>query len=90
MMGPDYTHWHGTYEIARNFYTEYIPELRELVEHNIHSEDPKKKEAAQGLHELIEQTLNTDNHKWFLNKMDPEEKARREKAVQEFQKRYAR
>jgi hypothetical protein len=21
MMGPDYTHWHGTYEVAKTFYT---------------------------------------------------------------------
>ena len=32
MQGPDYTHWHGTYEIAKHFYTEFIPELQELVE----------------------------------------------------------
>ena len=31
MMGPDYTHWHGTYEIARNFYMELIPEPRRKV-----------------------------------------------------------
>lgn len=32
MMGPDYTHWHGTYEVAKNFYTEFIPQLLEQVE----------------------------------------------------------
>jgi hydroxylamine dehydrogenase len=26
MMGPDYTHWHGTYEAARNFYCEFVLE----------------------------------------------------------------
>jgi formate-dependent nitrite reductase cytochrome c552 subunit len=88
MMGPDYTHWHGTYEIARNFYTEYIPELRELAAHNLHSDDAEKKQAAEALSKLIDETLNNDNHKWFLNKMDPEEKARRQKAVEEFQGRY--
>jgi len=31
MMGPDYTHWHGTYELARNFYSEMVPELRAAV-----------------------------------------------------------
>ncbi len=90
MMGPDYTHWHGTYEVAKNFYSEYIPELRELVEHNLQSADPEKKKAAENLNKLIEDTLNSDNHKWYLNKMDPEEKARRDKAVQEFQKRYSK
>ncbi len=32
MMGPDITHWHGTYEIARNFYTHLITELEHLIE----------------------------------------------------------
>jgi hypothetical protein len=88
MMGPDYTHWHGTYEIARNFYSEYIPELRELAAHNLHSDDADKKKAAETLDKLIEETLNSDNHRWYLNKMDPDEKARRQKAVEEFQSRY--
>ena len=88
MMGPDYTHWHGTYEIARNFYTEYIPELRELAERHLHSKDPEKKKAAEALDKLIEQTLNAKNHMWFLNKMDPAEKARRDKARSDFKARY--
>ncbi len=31
MMGPDYTQWHGFYEVAKNFYTEFIPEAEELL-----------------------------------------------------------
>ncbi|NCP96099.1 MAG: hydroxylamine oxidoreductase, partial [Deltaproteobacteria bacterium] len=31
MMQPDYTHWHGLFEVAEVFYSEYIPEARELV-----------------------------------------------------------
>jgi cytochrome c553 len=88
MMGPDYTHWHGTYEIARNFYTEYIPELRELVEHNLHSDDAVKKEAAEKLEALIQETLESENHRWFLNKMPAEEKAKRDAAREEFQNKY--
>ncbi len=30
MAGPDYAWWHGMYEVAKNFYTEFIPEAREL------------------------------------------------------------
>jgi hypothetical protein len=26
MMGPDYTQWHGFYEVAKNFYNEFLPE----------------------------------------------------------------
>lgn len=90
MMGPDITHWHGTYEIAKHFYSKYIPELRELVEKNKESANPARKEAAAKLHKLIEDTLNSENHKWFLGKMDAEEKTRREQQIKEFQKRYAK
>jgi hypothetical protein len=30
MMGPDYTWWHGFYEVAQHFYFKLIPEAREL------------------------------------------------------------
>jgi len=26
MMGPDYTWWHGFYEVAKHFYFKFIPE----------------------------------------------------------------
>lgn len=28
MMGPDYTWWHGIYEVAKHFYFKFIPEVR--------------------------------------------------------------
>jgi hypothetical protein len=31
MMGPDYTQWHGMYEVAKHFYTKFIPEAEELL-----------------------------------------------------------
>ena len=30
MSGPDYTWWHGMYEVAKVFYTQFIPEARQL------------------------------------------------------------
>ena len=30
MMGPDYTWWHGIYEVAQHFYFKMIPEAREF------------------------------------------------------------
>jgi hypothetical protein len=30
MMGPDYTQWHGFYEVAKSFYTEFVPEAERL------------------------------------------------------------
>ena len=88
MMGPDYTHWHGTYEVAKHFYSDYIPELRDLIEDNLHSEDAEKKAAAENLDKMLTDVLNGKNHRWFINKTDPEEKARREKAQDEFKARY--
>ena len=31
MMGPDYTQWHGFYEVAKTFYNEFIPEAEALM-----------------------------------------------------------
>ena len=31
MMGPDYTQWQGFYEVAKTFYTEFIPEAEVLL-----------------------------------------------------------
>ncbi len=88
MMAPDYTHWHGTYEIARNFYSEFIPELRELAEHGMHSEDAQLVAAGNALNDKIDEVLNSDDHKWFLGKMDPDEAEARKQAAQEFKNRY--
>jgi hypothetical protein len=90
MMGPDYTHWHGTYEVAKHFYSKYVPELQELVERHKDGKDPAKKAAAEKLEHLLDTTLNTPNHQWYLNKMSPEEKALRDKEREDFQKRYSK
>ena len=31
MMGPDYTQWHGFYEVAKSFYTEFLPEADAIL-----------------------------------------------------------
>jgi hydroxylamine dehydrogenase len=31
MMGPDYTQWHGFFEVSKIFYTEFIPEAEQLL-----------------------------------------------------------
>lgn len=89
MMGPDYTHWHGTYDLAKHFYTAMIPELEKLVKDNIKSEDKDKKAAAKDLRKTIDEVLNSDDHKWFLGKSDPKEVEARKKAAAEFKARYA-
>ena len=37
---------------------------------------------------LLDEVLNSDNHRWYTNKMDPAEQERRKKAAEEFRKRY--
>ena len=88
MMGPDYTHWHGTYDLAKHFYSEYVPELEELVEKNLHSDDPETVKAAEALQAKLDEVLRTDDHKWFIGEMDPAEAERRAKAAEEFRARY--
>lgn len=88
MMGPDYTHWHGTYEVARTFYSHYVPLLRKMIEKSSHSDDPTKQAAAAKLKAKLDEVLESQNHRWYLGKLDPEEAARRQKAAEEFRNRY--
>ncbi|MCP5106698.1 MAG: hydroxylamine oxidoreductase [bacterium] len=87
MMGPDITHWHGTYEIARNWYSEFIPELKHLIHE--HKQGPKAKEA-KALEDRLNEILNNSHHQWYLGKMDPKEKERRKKRKEEFKARYGK
>ena len=88
MMGPDYTHWHGTYEVAKHFYSEYVPELEELVAKEIDGKDESRAKAAAALKMKLDDVLQSSDHRWYLGLMSPEEKARRAKAAEEFKKRY--
>ncbi|MEW6253760.1 MAG: multiheme c-type cytochrome, partial [Planctomycetota bacterium] len=90
MMGPDYTHWHGTYEVAKHFYSKFVPELEELIEKGRKSEDAQKVAAAEALAKKLEEMLNSENHRWYLNKLDPAEQERRKQQTDEFKKRYAK
>jgi hypothetical protein len=90
MMGPDYTHWHGTYEVAKHFYAEMIPELEHLAAWGQQSGDAEKEAAAKTLRAKLEEVLNSDNHRWYLNKLDPAEVQHRKKRQEEFQDRYGR
>ncbi len=88
MMGPDYTHWHGTYDLAKHFYSKYIPELEDLIEKYIGSSNAEKKAAAENLKQILDDILNSEDHRWFLGKMDPAEDAKRKKAAEDFKARY--
>ncbi|MCZ6807751.1 MAG: multiheme c-type cytochrome, partial [Deltaproteobacteria bacterium] len=57
MMAPDYTHWHGMYEVAERFYMELIPQAQELAAHG----------GAAGTHvnQVINEILERPEHVWF-------------------------
>lgn len=90
MMAPDYTHWHGTYEVAKHWAAKYIPELKEVIEQGKHSENKEAAAAAEELEKLLTEVLNSDNHKWFLGKEDEEDRAERIKRAEEFKAKYAK
>jgi len=90
MMGPDYTHWHGTYEVAKHFYSEMVPELEHLISAGRASGEAGKSTAADALEKKLAEVLGSPNHRWYLNQMDPAEKAERARRQAEFQQRYSK
>ncbi|MCP5112492.1 MAG: hydroxylamine oxidoreductase, partial [bacterium] len=86
MMGPDYTQWHGFYEVAHRFYMEFVPQLREVIDEGRRH---GKGAAAAQVEARLDAILNSDMHKWVLGKMSAGEAAARKKAAEEFRKRYA-
>ncbi len=88
MMAPDYTHWHGLYEVAKHWYIKFLPELKRIGEKNLKSSDPKKVTGAKILLSEIDTLLSRPEHAWYTGKLPPEEKAKRKKAQEEFKMRY--
>ena len=86
MMGPDYTQWHGMYEVADRFYMEFLPEAREAVEHG---RETGKRAGADAVEALIEEIMARDEHLWIQGKMSDADRAARAAASDEFRKRYA-
>jgi hypothetical protein len=87
MMDPDYTQWHGFFEIAERFYAEFVPQLREVIDHG--GRTGKGADAAR-IESRLDEILHSDMHKWFLGRMSAGELAARKRAAEEFKKRYAR
>jgi hydroxylamine dehydrogenase len=84
MQGPDWTHWHGTYELAKNWQIHFIPQLRDVIEDY---KETAPSEVAE-LEKLLDEVLNSDNWKWSINKEDQAVKDARAKRQKEFQERY--
>ncbi len=63
MMGPDYTHWHGMYEVSKHFYTKFLPEVIELAE---------RKGKGREWKARINTLMSKDEHVWKKG-LNPEE-----------------
>ena len=63
MMAPDYTHWHGMYEVADRFYMHFLPEAREITEK---AAATGKKEQADRVELVIADILARPEHKGIL------------------------
>ena len=55
--------------MAKHFYTEMVPELEELADQGEQSGDARKRGCAKALRAKLEEVLNSDNHRWYLNKL---------------------
>ena len=79
MMGPDYTHWHGMYEVAKHFYTEFLPKVVETAAAKSPALKTKYEQKVQAL-------LAGDAHRWKKGMTAEEAEAIRK----EYQNRYGK
>ncbi len=89
MFAPDYTQWHGFFEVAERFYMEFIPQVREIIE-QAKAEGGDKAQAAEEVEAIIAEVFEMEEHKWFTGNESEEVKAARKKAAEEFKKRYSK
>lgn len=61
MMGPDYTHWHGMFEVAERFYQEFVPQAEHLIAQA--AADGKIKEA-EAVNAVLQEILSRPEHSW--------------------------
>ena len=60
MQGPDYTWWHGMYEVGKHFYEKFIPQLVEVA-------------GEQVAQELLEKHVYIiEGHRWHRDGMSKE------------------
>ncbi|MEI7613596.1 MAG: multiheme c-type cytochrome [Betaproteobacteria bacterium] len=76
MNGPDYTWWHGIYEVAQNTYFKWIPEMREVV---------KKKDGNEKFADelLVKYFKPIPGHDWYFNGISADAVEKVRKGVEE-------
>ncbi|MEE8526264.1 MAG: multiheme c-type cytochrome [Thermoanaerobaculia bacterium] len=81
MMAPDYTHWHGMYEVAERFYMKLIPQAEEIVDH---AAGDGRRTQALAVQAVIDDILARPEHAWFRQGAEDEAAKIRE----EMERRY--
>jgi hypothetical protein len=61
MMAPDYTHWHGMYEVSERFYMGLIPEARAIT---AKAAANGKKAQADAVNAVIDAIVARPEHVW--------------------------
>ena len=75
MMGPDYTWWHGFYEVAQHFYFKLLPEARDLGDPDVDA--------------FVDQLLTNDPmHRWVREQTDDLKKQIRSGEMQQIYARF--
>lgn len=74
MMGPDYTWWHGMYEVSKHFYEKFLPEVEKAM--------GGKAQAEPLLNEYV---FKDPMHRWYKEGMSKEQL---DKLNQFYQQRY--
>jgi hypothetical protein len=75
MSGPDYAWWHGMYDVAKVFYTEFLPEVKRVAGPEVYGE-------------LVKKYLEPDvRHEWYLKGMSKEQL---EKIKRDYEGRYGK
>lgn len=65
MMGPDYTHWHGMYEVSKHFYDKFLPAI-------IKAAAEKGPDMKLKYEDKVRQLLSREEHQW-LKGLNPKE-----------------
>ncbi|UCF37484.1 MAG: hypothetical protein JSU96_01015, partial [Acidobacteriota bacterium] len=75
MMGPDYTHWHGMYEVSKHYYEKFLPAV-------IKAAEAKSGAMGRKWQQKVDEHLSREEHQW-LKGLSPEEAERLRRMYQQ-------
>ncbi len=75
MMGPDYTHWHGMYEVSKHYYQKFLPAVIEAAA-------TKSPEMEKKYADRIAKMMLQEEHSWKKG-LKPEEAERLRKMYED-------